>query len=299
MLTQLPWMFRLRRTRGWFARGYLGLFRRSGGLVATTERPDLVDLAYGDDALQRLDLWLPDMPSRGIVMWVHGGGWRAADKDDEAGVAATLAASLRAAGFAVAVPNHRLAPDVPALAQQDDLDLAFAAVIADPRLTGQVTLLGHSSGGWHALRLAVRLGAHPRLDAVIGLGAALAPASLAANPVFARAMVRPAFGRDRGVWADAAVDLDAVAVPVTLYVGVDDHEMLTDHRAAAARAPSHLEVIEVAGVDHFSIVTRARVDPERVLRSAWVWPGSHGYEGVDIRMHGSAHLGDRSWSRGR
>ena len=79
------------------------------------------DIAYGDDALQNLDIYYPkDLASalRGqdstsamdnypMVVFVHGGSWQSGNKDDYAFVGESLAQ----AGYVTAVINYRKAPE--------------------------------------------------------------------------------------------------------------------------------------------------------------------------------------------
>ena len=41
-----------------------------------------LDIAYGDGARERFDLFLPDGGAQGLVVFVHGGYWRAFGKSD-------------------------------------------------------------------------------------------------------------------------------------------------------------------------------------------------------------------------
>src|SRR5687768_6587509 len=76
--------------------------------------PCELDLAYGSDPLQRIDLF-PAAKARGTLVFIHGGYWRSLDKS----MFSWLAASWVAAGVNVALPNSRLCravrvPDTPA-----------------------------------------------------------------------------------------------------------------------------------------------------------------------------------------
>lgn len=65
-----------------------------------------VDIAYGEAPRERLDIFPPEGPSRGLVVVVHGGFWRSFGKSDWS----HLAAGARARGWSVAVPGYTLAP---------------------------------------------------------------------------------------------------------------------------------------------------------------------------------------------
>ncbi len=67
------------------------------------------DLSYGDDPLQKLDVYAPpaarDLP---VIVWIHGGGW---EKGDKANMHEKPAA-MTAKGFVFVSVNYRLLPNV-------------------------------------------------------------------------------------------------------------------------------------------------------------------------------------------
>ncbi len=66
-----------------------------------------LDLGYGPDPAQKLDLFLAK-PGASLLIFIHGGYWRAQDKSEFSYVAEPYVA----AGISVAVVNYRLAPRV-------------------------------------------------------------------------------------------------------------------------------------------------------------------------------------------
>lgn len=105
------------------------------------------DLRYGRGAKETLDLFLPRDSARGTFVFLHGGYWRALDKDDFAFVAAPFVD----AGIAVANVNYDLCPDVTVAAIVGACEQAVAWIAregarhgADPR---RVVVGGHSAGG--------------------------------------------------------------------------------------------------------------------------------------------------------
>jgi arylformamidase len=90
------------------------------------------------------DLFLPEGPARGTVVFIHGGYWMAFGRKDWS----HLAAGCTARGWAVAIPSYPLAPAARIAAMAP----ALAPLIAG--LAGPVVLTGHSAGGHLSARLA-------------------------------------------------------------------------------------------------------------------------------------------------
>ncbi|ALN72117.1 alpha/beta hydrolase [Aureimonas sp. AU20] len=113
----------------------------------TARRRAEIDLPYGDNPRHRLDLFHPEGQARGLVVFVHGGYWKALSKD----VWSHLARGAVESGFAFAIPSYRLAPE----ARLTDIaaDVARAVALAAERIAGPVRLVGHSAGGHLVARM--------------------------------------------------------------------------------------------------------------------------------------------------
>jgi acetyl esterase/lipase len=98
-------------------------------------------LAYGPHERERLDLFLPAGSPAGLAVFVHGGYWRAFDRD----VWSHFAAGPLARGWAVAVPSYVLAPEARIGAITGMIARAIEAAAAD--VAGPIRLAGHSAGG--------------------------------------------------------------------------------------------------------------------------------------------------------
>lgn len=132
------------------------------------ETPAQLDLAYGEEPRQRLDLFLPEGSPKGLCVIVHGGYWLAFDKSSWS----DLAEGARALGWAVAMPSYTLAPaaDLPEMTQEIASAISFAA----RRVPGPIRLAGHSAGGHLVTRMACANGPLPeavaaRLQRVISI----------------------------------------------------------------------------------------------------------------------------------
>ena len=106
-----------------------------------------LDIAYGDDPRQVLDLFLPVGAPRGLVVLVHGGFWMALDKS----YWSHLAAGPLAHGYAVAIPSYPLAPQVRVAEITRSIGLAITR--AASLVPGPLRLVGHSAGGQLVTRM--------------------------------------------------------------------------------------------------------------------------------------------------
>lgn len=107
----------------------------------------LLDLTCGPEPRQKLDLFLPDGPPKGVVVFVHGGYWHLFSKDEWS----HLAAGPLARGFAVAMPGYTLAPAARIAAMTAEI-AAACRFVADS-VTGPMVVTGHSAGGHLAARM--------------------------------------------------------------------------------------------------------------------------------------------------
>ncbi|MXY34904.1 MAG: alpha/beta hydrolase fold domain-containing protein [Boseongicola sp. SB0664_bin_43] len=114
--------------------------------------PGTLDLPYGDHPRERLDLFYPKAPPKGLAMIVHGGYWLAFDKSSWS----DLAAGALNHGWAVAMPSYALAPEAPVAGITAQIGRALAA--AADRVAGPIRLAGHSAGGHLATRMACECG---------------------------------------------------------------------------------------------------------------------------------------------
>jgi acetyl esterase/lipase len=106
------------------------------------------DLAYGQDSMQRLDLFTPASTGFPTLIFIHGGSLTSGDKADEdyRGVCAPFPAD----GIACASINYRLGPANRWPAQAEDVAAAVAWLRANIAERGGdpagLFLFGHSSG---------------------------------------------------------------------------------------------------------------------------------------------------------
>jgi acetyl esterase/lipase len=137
------------------------------------------NIAYGDDAQHRLDVYVPDQAAgapRAVVVFWHGGRWSFGDKADYRFVGAALAE----AGYVAVVANYRHYPQVKMPGFMDDAARAALWAAAHAGEFGvdrqRLYLMGHSAGAHLAALVTLNTGYFaatgqpaPHIAGVIGL----------------------------------------------------------------------------------------------------------------------------------
>jgi len=116
------------------------------------------DLAYGEDPLQRLDIYTPKGKAKGTVIFFYGGCWGACStytKDDYTFVAQALTSK----GYSVVIPDYRIYPKVLFPQIMEDavsvLEWTNKNVLSKQKKHKKLFLMGHSAGGHISAMLCV------------------------------------------------------------------------------------------------------------------------------------------------
>jgi acetyl esterase/lipase len=237
-----------------------------------------LDIPYGADPKQTLDLYLPARQDFATVVYTYGGGWHSGSGK----TSQPIAEQLQKAGYACALVTHRLYPPSVFPAHAEDLAAAFAWVHAhiadrggDPK---KLVLAGHSSGAHLSLLLATdprylkaqRL-AISDIAAAIGLST---PVDLSGGygDTLMAGQGAGAFARDPVLMKDASpIEHISESLPPTLLVvGQNDFPMLEADAKRfiekAAQAGRKVDFLLAPGKDHMG-VARGMTDPaDPVLR---------------------------------
>lgn len=152
-------------------------------LIARAQRYRLAsDLAYGDGARRRADIYTPETlrEPAPVVIYLYGGSWNTGEKETYRFIGAALAAR----GIVTVIPDYSLYPNARFPAFMEDAAQALrwtrdniGRFGGDPR---RIFLIGHSAGGHIATMLAfdrrwlAAVGLSPERDiaGVIGLAGA-------------------------------------------------------------------------------------------------------------------------------
>jgi acetyl esterase/lipase len=281
------WKFiRLRGSRSLFDRGYQVQFELSErGRPRVLPADGLIverDVCYhpqpdGNGSEQSLDIYAParaTQDARGlpVVVFMHGGGWRASDKQDAFNVHANVCTALAQRGLVAVNVNYRLSPRVRHPAHV--LDAAHALRWVSENIEGSggasdnIFASGHSSGA-HLAALATlderylqQAGAADAsfIKGVVGISGIYNIEHFAGrNRMAHRLMTLPAFGADRETWTKASpVSHVRRGAPPFLMINAADDERLEEEAvelAALLRAAgTSADTVIIPGTDHFTIL---------------------------------------------
>ncbi len=255
------------------AGSYPGMWAKQSGQFRETllnaNRAEL-DIAYGDGPREKYDLFLPDGTPKGLVVFVHGGYWKAFDKSSWS----HLAHGAVAKGWAVCMPSYVLAPD--ARLSQITRQVATAITHAAKRISGPVHLAGHSAGGHLVSRM-------------VSETSPLSPAILARveNTVSISGLhdLRPllqtsmndvlGLDDDEAVVESAALLRPALPCSITCWVGADERPEFVRQNDLLANIWTGLgastRAVHAPGKHHFDVIADL-ADPDSDLTACLLTP---------------------------
>ena len=220
-------------------------------------------LAYGPGERQRLDLFEPASTPRGLVVFLHGGFWRAFGRETWS----HLAAGPVARGWAVAVPSYTLAPA--ARIGQITCEAARAIEVAAAEVAGPIHLVGHSAGGHLVARMLcgdVSLGVADRLQSCVPISPLADLRPLLETPMNADLRL----DAEEAAAESPALLRKARAVPVTVWVGGDELPAFLEQARLLATAWDATLVVE-PGRHHFDVIA-SLARPDGALCTAVLQP---------------------------
>jgi arylformamidase len=238
---------------------YLGRWKDSAYEARASMEVQL-DLRYGPRPAETLDFFPAAGVSRPLLIFVHGGYWRALDKSDFSWIAPPYVA----AGISVAVVNYGLAPVTPLLQIVEQVRRACAWLHQNARAldvdSERIVCSGHSAGG-HLTAMMIATdwpGLAPDFPKRLLLGAVTVSGLFDLEP-----LTRAAFLRD-----DLRLDpiltraLSPTFLPwrndAPVIRAVGSEESAEFHRQSSLLASAwpqacQQELIDVPGCNHFSV----------------------------------------------
>ena len=250
-------------------------FRRwaADSAEAMRSQPRELDVRYGGGPNEHLDIFPTHAANAPVLIFIHGGYWRALDKRDHS----FIAPAFTKEGVCVVVPNYALAPAVtiPQIVMQMVHAVAWtwrhiARHGGDPN---RITVAGHSAGGHLAAMMAACLwrvyGRDLPADVVKGSLAISGLHDL--DPIMHTPFLQPSLKLTREQVRKASPALLPAPAQGKLYTVCGDDESEEYHRQnqlirdawGAARVP----VCEtLPGKNHFSVL-EALIEPGSRLNS--------------------------------
>jgi acetyl esterase/lipase len=220
-------------------------------------------LPYGEHPREAFDLFLPDGPEKGIVVFFHGGFWRMGGRE----LFSHLAAGALARGRACALPSYPLCPEMRIAEITRSIARALPAMARE--VAGPILLCGHSAGGHLALRMACPDAGLPeevaaRIAGVLAISPLSDLAPLREMPMNADLRLDPAEAR-----AESPVHHTAPELAVEVLVGADERPAIHDQALWLADAWPRADVT-IAGHRHHFDVIEALEDGESPLLRRWL-----------------------------
>ncbi|MDA9764375.1 alpha/beta hydrolase [Opitutales bacterium] len=141
-------------------------FAITSGLNGETQKLLNVEFAKVDDLSLKLDVYIPtEVEEPTLIVWVHGGAWRAGSKNNPSIL------PIVAKGYALASIDYRLTPVAPFPANVHDIKAAIRYLRANAELYGYkkdgFVISGASAGGHLAALVGVSNG-QPELEGKVG-----------------------------------------------------------------------------------------------------------------------------------
>lgn len=209
------------------------------------------------------DLFRPEGAPRGLVVFVHGGFWRAFGKSDWS----HLAAGALARGYAVALPGYRLAPaaQLPEMTAQ----VAAALTAAAAEVAGPIHLAGHSAGGHLVTRMlcadvALPAEVRARLARVVSISGLHDLRPLRLTRLNELLQLTEESARAESV----ALQRPREPVPVTAWVGGGERPEFLRQSALLSEAwGDQVQLVVAPGRHHFDVIA-GLADPDSPLMAA-------------------------------
>ena len=235
-------------------------------LAADAEIQVKRDLAYGEHPRHRLNLFLPQNADRGgadILIFVHGGGFVAGDKDEVPGVfydnVGLWAARQGMIGVTI---NYRLAPQHSWPAGRDDVAAACDWVATHIGQYGgnpqRIFLMGHSAGAAHVAAVAARPEDAQRLAGCICVSGIYDLSIAPVNPAY--------FGPPEQHMERSPLDgLAGTTTPLLVVLAQFDPEFIQQHGISLLRKALSVQkqlpaFVQLWGHNHFSSVLHLNSD---------------------------------------
>ena len=214
-----------------------------------------LNIAYGRDPLQTLDVFPSPTPDAPILIFIHGGYWRALDKSSYSFVAEPFVRHH----FSVFVINYRLIPQVDLSELVQDIVTATQWIRTHAQMyqgnPNAITMSGHSAGGHLALMVYLL---NPKLRAYIR-------AICSISGLFDLQPIQQSYLNDTLQLDDATVaayspvhqDLEVVQCPLLLSVGLGETPLFIEQSLHLYQQNKQNQLVKYLGIkdlNHYQMI---------------------------------------------
>ena len=255
-------------------------FARRSDTVRASDLDQTLDIAYGADAAQQIDLFLPGTKNPPLHVFIHGGYWQWNDRKPFAFVAEQLVP----AGAAVATVGYPLCPAIGFRDLCDSVRAAIAHLWRHAADHGydrdRIHISGHSAGGHLTALMAATDWPAFGDDLPIDLIKSAIPISgiFDLEPIRHTPIGAPLGLDDAAILALSPLLLPAPGKgPMTISVGGDEsaefHRQADTYRDHLRAQGVSAGVLDIAGKHHFSVVAELAVADSPLLQQALEFMG--------------------------
>ena len=214
-----------------------------------------LDEKYGEAPLQTIDIFPSEIPNSPIVIFIHGGYWRALDKKSYSFVAKPFVKN----NLTTCIINYRLMPTVNMEMLLKDITTSIRWIQQEAsRYNGSVNkliLCGHSAGG-HLALMAYLMNEQlrPNIQAICSLSGIFNLASIKDSYLNEVLQLND---DDVQLYSVSNKDLSVVTCPILLSVGGNETNLFIEeskHLYLENRSRALIEYYEYPALNHYQIV---------------------------------------------
>ncbi len=217
--------------------------------------PCYLDEKYGEAPLQTLDIFPSIIPNSPIVLFIHGGYWRALDKKSYSFVAKPFLKN----NLSTCIVNYRLIPTVNMKTILNDIAASIRWIQKEASAyngnSNQLILCGHSAGG-HLAVMTYLMNDDLRSDiqAICSLSGIFDLSAIKNSSLNKVLQLNEA---DVALYSVSNKDLSALKCPVLLSVGSKETHFFIEqsrHLCRENRSKAPVEYYEYPELNHYQIV---------------------------------------------